>query len=397
MKKIFLLLCLLSSFIVKGQWQSCDLNMIEAYCLASKDSMVCVGSSGMVFTSLNNGSTWMMSGSGLPQNLNILNITISGSTIFAGTLRGIWLSSDNGNSWIQANSGLTDTIVFSLTISGTDVLAGTHYGGVFRYTDNNGTWNITNIGLAQHKIYSLASAGNIIFAGSDSGKVFVSTNNGAQWTISNFGLPSSRVSSLQMIGTSVFAGILNSGVYISTDNGNNWNNVSSGLVSNSVLSLASFGTNILAGTDSGIYYSSDYGNQWNDLNMGMTGIATSIVRSITISNSNIFIALSTPIPANPVWYLPISEMITNITEMGTAAMHFLTLYPNPTAGKFKLKSELKIDLIEVYNVLGKKVFQTSNFNHQLDDEIDLSSMPKGIYFVRVYNGRKGYDKKIVIQ
>jgi CubicO group peptidase (beta-lactamase class C family) len=61
----------------------------------------------------------------------------------------------------------------------------------------------------------------------------------------------------------------------------------------------------------------------------------------------------------------------------------VSLYPNPTLGKFQITSiGVPIKNIEIYNVLGEKI-STSTPLATLTTEIDLSSKPKGIYFVRV--------------
>jgi hypothetical protein len=81
----------------------------------------------------------------------------------------------------------------------------------------------------------------------------------------------------------------------------------------------------------------------------------------------------------------------------------ISIYPNPNNGKFTLKSN-NINSIEIYNMLGNKVYtlndfkrQTTNWTGQASNEIDLSNFQKGIYFVKIYDGQKTQTKKIVIQ
>ncbi|MFA5780642.1 MAG: T9SS type A sorting domain-containing protein [Bacteroidales bacterium] len=73
------------------------------------------------------------------------------------------------------------------------------------------------------------------------------------------------------------------------------------------------------------------------------------------------------------------------------------IYPNPTGGKFTINSNSNITSIEINNVLGEKVYSNSKFNKQTSNEIDLSNSSKGIYFVKIYDGEKIYNEKIVIQ
>ena len=44
---------------------------------------------------------------------------------------------------------------------------------------------------------------------------------------------------------------------------------------------------------------------------------------------------------------------------------------------------------------GEKVYTVSNIKQQM--QIDISALPKGIYFVKVYEGTKIYNQKIIVQ
>ena len=65
------------------------------------------------------------------------------------------------------------------------------------------------------------------------------------------------------------------------------------------------------------------------------------------------------------------------------------IYPNPSAGLFILENELKEGA--VYDVLGNKLFEVNI------KEIDLSSYPNGLYFVRYTIGNKLYSEKLVVK
>ncbi|NOU47082.1 MAG: T9SS type A sorting domain-containing protein [Bacteroidales bacterium] len=77
----------------------------------------------------------------------------------------------------------------------------------------------------------------------------------------------------------------------------------------------------------------------------------------------------------------------------------INLFPNPTTGKFTIDIK-NIDgqaanEIEIYNAFGEKVYTASNIKQQ--NEIDLSDLSKGVYFIKMYNGIKIYNQKIVVQ
>lgn len=79
----------------------------------------------------------------------------------------------------------------------------------------------------------------------------------------------------------------------------------------------------------------------------------------------------------------------------------ISFYPNPSEGKFQIDlSNLqftKHSEIEIYNEYGEKTHTIYNLTHQTSDEIDLSNFPKGIYFIKIYDGTENYTGKIVIQ
>ena len=61
----------------------------------------------------------------------------------------------------------------------------------------------------------------------------------------------------------------------------------------------------------------------------------------------------------------------------------VSVFPNPSSGIISIKSDKEISSIEILNVLGEKVYSSSNNTHLTTYKIDLGKQPKGIYFYRV--------------
>lgn len=75
----------------------------------------------------------------------------------------------------------------------------------------------------------------------------------------------------------------------------------------------------------------------------------------------------------------------------------ISVFPNPSSGKFTIQNASGISQVKVRNLLGVIIFSQSNFRPEKQYEIDLSDFPKGIYFLEFSDGKKINTKKIVIR
>ena len=101
-------------------------------------------------------------------------------------------------------------------------------------------------------------------------------------------------------------------------------------------------------------------------------------------------------PQTPV--LRYQPIVSSSTAISNIEKESFEVYPNPSDGKFfirNIQSQNTIDLLEVYNVIGKKVY--SQFQLKPFDEIDLSFAPKGIYFIKTISNEEAQTIKLVIK
>jgi hypothetical protein len=70
----------------------------------------------------------------------------------------------------------------------------------------------------------------------------------------------------------------------------------------------------------------------------------------------------------------------------------LNIYPNPAVNHFSIQSSIKNGLVEIYNVLGEKIY----FEQLKSDPIFLDQ-PAGIYLVRMNDNKKVWTQKVVIE
>jgi poly(beta-D-mannuronate) lyase len=81
-----------------------------------------------------------------------------------------------------------------------------------------------------------------------------------------------------------------------------------------------------------------------------------------------------------------------LTELG------INVYPNPvTQGKLYIKRvSNNFNTVNVYSVLGSKMLQIQLNSNDLLEEIDLSSLNSGLYFVEISNGEEKAIKRILV-
>lgn len=72
----------------------------------------------------------------------------------------------------------------------------------------------------------------------------------------------------------------------------------------------------------------------------------------------------------------------------------LNIYPNPSKGVFniELKDIGKNASLEVFNTMGTRVI-----SQPYKSEIDLSSQPKGVYFIKVTDKERMNTSKIIVE
>ena len=91
--------------------------------------------------------------------------------------------------------------------------------------------------------------------------------------------------------------------------------------------------------------------------------------------------------------------ITTLIATPVLSATSFSLYPNPTTGKITIQLNVGVQLqneLEICNVVGAVVYSRS-LSQQVSTELDLTSFPKGIYFVKIHNRTKNQVEKMIIQ
>lgn len=78
--------------------------------------------------------------------------------------------------------------------------------------------------------------------------------------------------------------------------------------------------------------------------------------------------------------VPFNSLVSGSQKYSDKNSNF-SVYPNPGNGIFNITSDIQISIIEIYNVLGEKVYFKNE--HTINPQIDLSNCAKGIYIYKI--------------
>jgi photosystem II stability/assembly factor-like uncharacterized protein len=357
-----------------AQWVSTNGPPGDVLALTFSGTTLFAGTSEGVFF-LNDGDTSWTATSFSSTHVQAL-VEFNGNLV-AGTTIGVFISPDNGNNWPQSDDSQS---VFAFASIGSNLFAGTQ-NGIFISNNNGGNWTATNY---QYQAYSLIAVGTNLFAGDYDGGVSFSPDNGNTWTEVDSGLPNTRVSALVANGNDIFAGatLFGGGIFLTTNNGAIWTQCHTGLPDTTIVnSFFVSGSYLFAGTDSDIFLSTDNGGSWRDVSAGLDDsiYASSIaVYSFTSDGNNLFAGTQ-----RGVWMSPL-PLFAGV-ETNALATTLLTNYPNPFADKTTINlssHESGVAEISVVNILGTEVARI--FDGELDAgehsfTWDGGTMPPGMY------------------
>ena len=89
---------------------------------------------------------------------------------------------------------------------------------------------------------------------------------------------------------------------------------------------------------------------------------------------------------------PRSSIVTKVEEVVT--QRETVLYPNPTSGCFTIELSEESN-VGIFNMVGQNMMNLEKVSgHQ---QVNLEGLPKGLYFVRIQNGKLTETKKLVIE
>jgi hypothetical protein len=70
-------------------------------------------------------------------------------------------------------------------------------------------------------------------------------------------------------------------------------------------------------------------------------------------------------------------------------------YPNPASSSITIEMKSSINKIAIYNVYGEKIIE-KNLDEENSLQIDVSAYPSGQYFIRAFDKKTNYTRKLLI-
>ena len=345
--------------------------------------------------------------------------------IFAGGKK-IYISTNYGASWEKVYDGCTYTFCSFLSLNGIIYALTDNCGALVSY-DKGATWVESNAGLTYKNYRNMVNVGNNIFIGGSNGDIFESTDSAKSWSLFAH---IDNLSFLYANGTDIFAGTYGNGLLLSKDNGLTWDTLNNGIIDLSVSALLAKGNTLFrADGYTKIYQSDDYGKNWRVVythskkvyiydfkflgNILFAGISDGLLLSTddgktwshNINNADEvmdFVFSGDYIfTCNPdgIYRVPLSDYITSVEEHPIAEI--FDVFPNVTSDFIYINcnltnmDQMKIDL---FNSFGQAVDTKTGFIQHLahtKEQIDLSHLPAGVYFIVLSTGKINRTFKIM--
>ena len=411
MKKLFVILLLLTAFSVNAQWVQqytgvtanlYDIEFLNRYTGWS------VGASGTCLKTTNGGVNWdQMNHPVGTKPLRAVHIVDSNVVYIVGYFRTIIKTTDGGDSWITLENGPSGggRSYFGLYFINKDTGWISGSSSKISKTTNGGlNFDSTtiNAGYTYDMYFKDAFTG---FVTAD-GRVFKTTNGGISWFFSLYLTSSRTFWKISFVGNKFgwVAGFNGEGVYRTNDFGENWS-----IIYDSIKVKWMYGvcfinedTGFIGGSYDRLFKTTDGGFNWTREN---TSTNNNEFESIEFVNDTVGWTCSTGgvimhTTTGGQTLTGIANQTVNIAERYELYQNYPNPFNNQTKIRFEIPKYSEIRIV-VYDILGKQkdiildgIYQPGKYEINYSSK-DLSS---GIYFYRMeINGEIKKTKKLMLK
>ena len=257
-----------------------------AYTIASIGSKLYVYAGNKLFSSSDNGVSWISIGAGLPDSSWISAIAGINNNLAAATEgSGVFTSTDFGVTWLKsANIGLDAGAqdVHSILMTSEFLFIGAgNDASIYRSSDFGASWVSVSNGFPVTteeyfpRIYLLVGNDTILYACPFASGIYFSNNNGSNWQSMSEGLPYQPYVSTFAVSDSFYfatistSSIVEQGLYRRAFNSLNWKKIVDTLIIDLPHFVVAHGSTVIISTGQGIEISFDNGNNWSVCNEGL--------------------------------------------------------------------------------------------------------------------------------
>lgn len=389
------------------------LNHATVSALASTGGVVLATTGDRIVRSTSQGSGW-----GPSADFPGYSLVNDGPAVFA--LHGaLHRTTDAGESWQQMRPLGAAEATFNAMVRNEHALflgLGTAFndggtprwvgGGILRSADGGTTWEVVNTGLPDMNgtfvpVRSLLAGKGYLIAGTAAG-IYRSTDDGASWHFSSDGIPlEDGISAMGPLYSAMGSPIMitDAGPFVSGDDGLSWKSMTGDMPEDWESEVSVFGFE-------GVLYmqfenpSNDhlstwaYDGEWIDITDSMPREV--LLYTMTRSGDNIYAGSF----GNGVWRY--DETVASAPDEAEATLT-LNAAPNPMMSNAMLQFSIPAQgpvRISLISVVGKVV--TDIVNESLaaglhSRHLDVSSLPRGTYFLRLDYGGHTRTQRVVVQ
>ncbi|MCX6280886.1 MAG: YCF48-related protein [Bacteroidetes bacterium] len=374
-------------------------------CYAGSHTLYIVGDSGTLLKSVNGGGSFFKLNPQGSAELYSVSFINPDSGYIACSPNKIIYTADGGRHWAD-RSALVVTAAFSLCATGPNTVYAVGYqqnclppgatwpcGEIIKSIDAGISWTIDYWQGSMNTLYY------VYFPSADTGYVVGENStcmatNGSGWISYGFSPPSTIISVHSPHPGIAYAVSLDGIVVKTSNSGISWNNIPTGLPQKSLGSVwfTSDSTGYICGEAGSIMKTTDGGGSWTALNTG----TDQWLLSITFSSPDTGFAVGTH---ETILRTTDAGLTWNNAIVGTAKEQDLssklTIYPVPSADNITVEflSTISRGIITVSDVRGEDLIrQNISGNKAL---LNISSLPQGLYFVKLVSGDKVYTGKLI--
>ena len=132
------------------------------------------------------------------------------------------------------------------------------------------------------------------------------------------------------------------------------------------------------GTDLAVFYKDTTMTDWALYNTNLPAVHVEDLQ-INYTTNQLWAATY----GRGIWNTTKADHTTPLAASQMALSHTVSVYPNPASTRINIRSSVAIQSVVISNLLGQAVLNDLQGNNSQAQQVDISALPAGVYFVRV--------------